>query len=96
MYNQLFVNVDEVVSENQKLKNDLAFAVSSNNQLQAQIQNLTYAVQQANFNTIQHYEATIASMKAQKELTPRQFNSDSNGNIVCIESGGKKKPVGNI
>lgn len=94
MYNQLFVNVDEVVSENQKLKNDLAFAVSSNNQLQAQIQNLTYAVQQANFNTIQHYEATIASMKAQKELTPRQFNSDSNGNIVCIESGGKKKPVG--
>ena len=32
MYNQLFVNVDEVVSENQKLKNDLALAQNSGEQ----------------------------------------------------------------
>ncbi len=69
------------------------------NSLQASYNQLTktaYDMQQANNNTICQLTATIAAMKSERASIPRHFTTDGYGNVICIESKGRKKPVGSI
>lgn len=106
MYNQIFENVNDVMTERDCLRNDNANLVAANNALQVNynsIQNQLNAVMaqaqgmhNADADTINRLMGTISSMKAERELSSRKFEQNSLGIVYCTEPSGKKKEVGYI
>lgn len=99
--NSLFENVNNVMAERDCLRNDNANLVAANNALQVNynsIQNQLNAVianaqgmHNADADAINRLMGTIASMKAERELSSRKFELNSLGIIFCTEPSGKKR-----
>lgn len=104
--NQIFENVNDVMTERDCLRYDNANLIAQNNALQVNynsIQNqLNAAMAQAqgmhnaDADTINRLMGTISSMKADRELSSRKFEPNSLGIVYCTEPSGKKKEVGYI
>ena len=92
----LFQNVNDIMAENDQLKNDCANLSMQNqnyqNQLNAVI-NQSHGMHMTDQETIRRLCGTIASMKAQTEIASREFYRDSQGTIWCRDSSGKKRTV---
>lgn len=94
------------MTERDCLRYDNANLVAANNVLQVNynsIQNQLNAVMaqaqgmhNADADMINRLMGTIASMKAERELSSREFFSDGFGTTWCREPSGKKKEVGYI
>ena len=92
----VFENFDDIKAERDWLlidNNNLKTKLQANyHQFQQQV----YGMQQTYNNTIIQLTATIAAMKSEREITPRKFDADEYGNVICTEPSGKRKPVGSI
>lgn len=94
-----FERVDDIKAERDSLRianNSLQTEYNSLYANYNQLLNQAHGMQQANNNTILQLTATISAMQAKREVTPRIFQTDDYGNIVCIEPSQRKKPVGSI
>ncbi len=100
----VFEDCNNVLAERNYLRNDNANLCVANNMLQANcnaLQNSIEVIQaqaigmhNADIDTINRLNGTIASMLAERELSSRKFEPDGYGNIWCIEPSKKKKEVG--
>lgn len=92
-----FQNVNNIMAENDQLKNDCANLSIQNqnyqNQLNAVI-NQSHGMHMTDQETIRRLCGTIASMKAQTEIASREFYRNSQGTIWCRDPSGKKREVG--
>lgn len=102
----LFENATQIVNERDFLRNANSQLASENNNLQLQIASASNAynavverangMHQADMNTINQLTGIIASLKADRELSARKFETDGYGNASCIEPSRKKREIGYI
>ncbi len=100
----VFEDCNNVLAERNYLRNDNANLCAANNMLQANCNSLQNSIEairaqaigmhNADIDTINRLNGTIASMLAERELSSRKFEPDGYGNILCIEPSKKKKEVG--
>lgn len=104
--NPLFEDVTSVITERDYLRIQTANLAAANQELQkncsiiqSQLNTAVAHAQgmhNADEDTINRLTGVINSMKAERELSAREFKANSLGIIFCIEPSGKKKEVGYI
>ena len=102
----VFENYCDTTAERDYLRNDNANLQAANTMLQANNNSLLNSynamvaeangMQKANMEIISRLNRTIISMRSERELSSRTFESDGYGNIWCIEPSKKKREVGSI